>query len=68
MDWAFNVLVHAPIPHRRQLLRGAANAAATSKIGTVADVPTQCVQSGKAAGSKATDPQYHAGILLKINL
>ena len=32
-------------------------------------VPTQCVQVGKATGPKlGTSPQYHAGVLLKINL
>jgi eukaryotic translation initiation factor 2C len=32
-------------------------------------IPTQCVQVGKATGPKlGTSPQYHAGVLLKINL
>lgn len=32
-------------------------------------IPTQCVQVGKATGPKlGTSLQYHAGILLKINL
>ena len=32
-------------------------------------IPTQCVQVGKATGPKlGTSPQYHAGLLLKINL
>ena len=36
---------------------------------TSAHIPTQCVQGGKATTPKLmTNPQYHAGILLKINL
>ena len=32
-------------------------------------IPTQCVQVGKATGPKlGTSPQFHAGVLLKINL
>jgi len=31
-------------------------------------IPTQCVQAGKAAGKLVTSPQYHAGVLLKLNL
>ena len=37
---------------------------------TIAHIPTQCVQGGpgKAMGKLMTSPQYHAGLLLKINL
>jgi len=35
---------------------------------TKAMIPTQCVQVGKAMGKLMTSPQYHAGVLLKINL
>jgi len=33
-----------------------------------AGIPTQCVQAGKACGKLMTSPQYHAGVLLKVNL
>jgi len=36
---------------------------------TKASIPTQCVQTGKALGPKlGNSAQYHAGILLKVNL
>jgi len=37
---------------------------------TIAHIPTQCVQGGpgKAMGKLMTSPQYHAGLLLKLNL
>ena len=35
---------------------------------TVSGIPTQCLQGPKALGKLKTSPQYHAGVLLKINL
>jgi len=35
---------------------------------TRAEIPTQCVQAAKALGKLITSPQYHAGVLLKVNL
>jgi hypothetical protein len=35
---------------------------------TVSNIATQCVQQGKACGKLMSNPQYYAGLLLKINL